>query len=111
MPTAQTELPARLYAGLYVRTQKQKRFWGWSSQGWGSLRNTETHRPLRDLASWLRLAHERLDSDRAPVAVLQETPRTAATMQLNEPQPRQQLRKSSRLQFVCNRHMIGLLIR
>lgn len=56
----------RLYAGLYVRTKKQTRFWGWCSRGWGSwawgsLRVAEAERPWTGLAEWLRQAHERLD--------------------------------------------------
>jgi hypothetical protein len=73
----------RLYAGLYLRTPKQTRFWGWSSKGWsgkgwwskgwasnkwaswgwGSLRAVEVERPWAGLAEWLRLAHARLDGN------------------------------------------------
>ena len=66
----------RLYAGLYMRTKKQTRFWGWGSWGsklWGSLRTAEAEaveaeRPWGALAEWLRLAHERLDGN-----ILEET--------------------------------------
>ena len=66
----------RLYAGLYMRTKKQTRFWGWGSWGlgskvwaskvWASLRAAEAEaveaeRPWGALAEWLRLAHARLD--------------------------------------------------
>jgi hypothetical protein len=65
----------RLYAGLYVRTRKQARFWGWGSNGWGrwkwgswkwgSLRPAEVELPWARLAEWLRLAHARLDRNAA----------------------------------------------
>src|SRR6476660_9547000 len=71
----------RLYAGLFMRTKKQTRFWGWGSWGlgskrwgskvwrskvWGGLRTAESEaaeaeRPWGALAEWLRLAHARLD--------------------------------------------------
>jgi hypothetical protein len=59
----------RLYAGLYMRTKKQTRFWGWGSWGsklWGSLRSAEAEaveaeRPWGALGEWLRLAHAQLD--------------------------------------------------
>jgi hypothetical protein len=70
----------RLYAGLYMRTKKQTRFWGWGSWGlgkvwrskvWGGLRTAESEaadaraaeaeRPWGALAEWLRLAHAQLD--------------------------------------------------
>jgi hypothetical protein len=65
----------RLYAGLYMRTKKQTRFWGWGSRGlgkvwrgkvWGGLRTAESEaaeaeRPWAALAEWLRLAHAQLD--------------------------------------------------
>jgi hypothetical protein len=70
----------RLYAGLYIRTRKQTRFWGWGSNGWGrskwgswksgswkseSLCAAEVERPWAGLAEWLRLAHARLDRNAA----------------------------------------------
>jgi hypothetical protein len=59
----------RLYAGLYMRTKKRTRFWGWGSWGskiWGSAHAAESavaeaERPWAALAEWLRLAHARLD--------------------------------------------------
>jgi hypothetical protein len=63
--TMQEGSKARLYAGLYVRTRKQTRFWGWCSKGWGSLRAVERERPWAGLAEWLRLAHLRLDRNTA----------------------------------------------
>jgi hypothetical protein len=58
----------RLYAGLYMRTKKQTRFWGWASKGWARLRAAESEaaeaeRPWAALAEWLRLAHARLDQN------------------------------------------------
>lgn len=35
MPTRQNEIPNKLYAGLYLQTKQQMRFWGWSRRGWG----------------------------------------------------------------------------
>jgi hypothetical protein len=69
--TTEDASKVRLYAGLYLRTKKQTRFWGWGSQGWGSkgwrswrwrsLRAVEGERPWSGLAEWLRQAHARLD--------------------------------------------------
>jgi hypothetical protein len=68
----------RLYAGLYVRTRKQTRFWGWGSNGWGrwkwgSLRPAEVELPWARLAEWLRLAHARLDRNAAELPVQPNT--------------------------------------
>ena len=73
--TAQAEqmqrpMKPRFYAGLYLRTKRQVRFWGWSSRGWGN--STEGKREWESasaafgqsqsaLADWLRMAHSLLD--------------------------------------------------
>ena len=59
--TSDNASKVRLYAGLYMRTKKQTRFWGWGSWGLGSLRAAESERPWAGLAAWLRQAHARLD--------------------------------------------------
>jgi len=59
--TSENASKVRLFAGLYMRTKKQTRFWGWGSCGWGSLRAAESERPWAGLAAWLRQAHARLD--------------------------------------------------
>jgi hypothetical protein len=110
MPIKQNEIAAQPYAGLYMRTQRQTRFWGWSSRGWGSLHSAEAERPVKDLAAWLRLAHASLDGERSPVpAPRNMSSATAAAQDDNQFQP--QSRKERRLQFVCNRRFIGLVIR
>ena len=112
MLTQQDEIPARPYAGLYLGTRQQKRFWGWTNRGWGALRNTRTKHPPKDLAAWLRLAHAGLDGDKTPPPASPETISTAASVQdAREEQTPQPSRRNPRLQFVCNRHMIGLLFR
>ena len=75
------DMKIRLYAGLYLRTPKQTRFWGWSSKGWsgkkwgrwGSLRTVEVERPWAGLAEWLRLAHARLDGNSVQLPVQPNT--------------------------------------
>src|SRR5262249_59493728 len=93
MMTKANAAPIRFYAGLYLRTQRQTRFWGWSSWGWGKLRAIEAERPWAGLASWLRQAHARLDGNPALLAPSQ-TGLASAPAQLlsegDEPQPRRQ---------------------
>ncbi|HEY1937957.1 MAG TPA: hypothetical protein VGJ33_08490 [Candidatus Angelobacter sp.] len=54
----------RSYAGLYLRTKRQMRFWGWGSASqkkFADAQPTETKRPWAGLAEWLRVAHSLLD--------------------------------------------------
>jgi len=101
----------RLYAGLYLRTPRQTRFWGWTSWGWRKLRTLEVERPWAGLAAWLRQAHARLDRNPALLPTVSETAMGPAPAQLvteSDEQPRPRQRR--KLQFVCNRRQIGLLI-
>jgi hypothetical protein len=112
MMTPQSTIPARLYAGLYLRTQRQMRFWGWSNRGWGSLHSAEAEGPVKDLASWLHLAHARLDGDRSPLPDLPSTPdATFSAQPADKHEAPQTARTNRRFQFVCNRRFIGLVIR
>ena len=85
------------------------RFWGWSRRGWGSLRSDEAERSTMGLAAWLRHAHARLDNDE--VSLLDAENATAPSPLATEPGAKQSPRNNRRLEFVCNRRMIGLLIR
>lgn len=110
MQTSQNETTVRPFAGLYLRTPGQTRFWGWSSRGWGKLHGAAAaSRPVLNLAEWLRQAHERLDDDSASFPAQPGTPKSAALIQ--EPSYQHQPRNNRRFQFVCNRHMIGWVIR
>ena len=112
MRTAHNETTARAYAGFYASTQRQVRFWGWSSRGWGNLRDAELDRPVKTLAAWLRQAHEHLDSDRCSLPDLpRRSNATFPEQNADEHEAAQQPRKNRRLQFVCNRRFIGLIIR
>lgn len=99
MPIPQNEIPARLYAGLYLGTGQQKRFWGWTSRGWGKLTSSAASRPVQSLGEWLRQAHAQLDGP----ASCETSEHSEHDAQPSGDQPR--------LRFVCNRRMIGLLIR
>lgn len=107
--TSENAAQIKLYAGLFLRTPRQTRFWGWSSWGWRKLRAIEAERPWAGLASWLRQAHARLDGH--PALLPSEAGIAFAPAQLlpegDRPQRR---RKRRKLQFVCNRHLIGLLL-
>jgi hypothetical protein len=111
MLTTQDGIRIKLYAGLYLRTQRQTRFWGWGSGGWGRLRTNETERSWAGLAAWLRQAHARLDRIPALLQALPEAGTAPSPAQLL-PQAGEQPRRRTRrkLQFVCNRRWIGLLI-
>ena len=109
MMTAENGAPIKLYAGLYLRTPRQTRFWGWSSWGWRKLRAIEVEHPWAGLASWLRQAHARWDGNPALLHEPSEAGIASARLlaEGDEPQPR---RKRRRLQFVWNRHLIGLVL-
>lgn len=99
-----------LYAGLYLRTQRRMRFWGWSSRGWGKVRAFEAEGPWAALADWLRQMHARLDRSPVSLPAVSETgiaPAPAALLPKVEPK---QPRRRRKLQFVCNRRLIGLVI-
>lgn len=102
MPIPENEITARPIAGLYFQTRSQTRFWGWSSRGWAKLQTVAAQPPVQNLAEWLRQAHARLDR---PDAGEKLAPPAL------EHAPRQPLGNHRKLQFVCSRHRIGLLIR
>jgi hypothetical protein len=115
MLTTHNDVQARLFAGLFLRTPRQTRFWGWSSLGWnslgwGSLRGSAPQPPLTSLGAWLRRAHAELDG-----VATNHSPETEDTQSLAQYSivggAEQSSRKHRRLQFVCNRRGIGLLIR
>ena len=101
MQSPQNDASVRPFGGLYLRTQDQTRFLGWSSRGWGKLHSTAA-KPVQNLADWLRLAHAQLDS---PACGEELAPPASEHDAQHSPR---ELRK---LEFVCNRRMIGLLIR
>jgi hypothetical protein len=100
-------IPAKPFAGLYLRTRRTARFWGWSNLGWGSLHSAEKERPVTDLAAWLRLAHASLDLPNLPSPPSASSP----AQHVDECEAAQPARTNRRLQFVCNRRMIGWFIR
>ncbi len=93
------ETPARPYAGFCLRTKRQMRFWGWSSHGWTKLHRTAAKVPVQNLATWLRQAHAQLDF---PATGEELAPPT---------QTRDAQQQNRKFELVCNRRMIGLLIR
>lgn len=109
MPTGQNAIRDKLYAGLYLQTKQQTRFWGWSKQGWGSLRSDETERSTMGLAAWLRQAHACLDNDESSPLYAENA--TVSSALATEFDAKQSPRNHRRLEFVCNRRMIGLLVR
>lgn len=122
MALTMQEGKTRLYAGLYIRTRKQTRFWGWASNGWGrwksgrwksgSLRTAEVERPWAGLAEWLRLAHARLDRNAAELSAPSDT--QIATLPVHgalEHDTQERPRGKRKLEFVCNRRFVGWVIR
>lgn len=109
MPTGQNEIHERPYAGLYLQTKRQTHFWGWSRRGWGRLRSDEAERSTMELAAWLRQAHARLDNDES--ALLDTESATVSSPLATGFDAKPSPRNNRRLEFVCNRRMIGLLIR
>ena len=102
------------FAGLYLRTPKHTRFWGW---GKPSVRVVATppaaphdDRPWAGLGHWLRAAHQFFDSNRAEQTLI-ETGATSFTDQASpEAGPgRDGWTRKRRLRFVCNRHVIGFV--
>lgn len=113
----------RPLAGLYLRTPKRTRFWGW-----GDPRVTITispaekpeddERPFAAIGDWLRAAHSLFGSDQGqaqaqspavpgaadPSSTFQKN---AHTVQAEEPRTGSEKRR--RLRFVCNRHVIGFV--
>jgi hypothetical protein len=101
-----------LCAGLYLRTRKQTRFWGWSSTGWSGLNAAERERPLGSLAEWLRQAHLRLDREADALPAISDT-RIADSAAQCAPEcgAPAQPRRGRKLEFVCSRRFVGWIIR
>jgi hypothetical protein len=59
--TTQDVRKPRFYAGLYLRTKRQIRFWGWGKREWESASIAEAAQSRWALADWLRMAHSLLD--------------------------------------------------
>jgi hypothetical protein len=100
------------YSGLYLRTRKQTRFWGWSSAEWSGLNAAEHERPLGSLAEWLRQAHLRLDREADALPAISDT-RIADSAAQCAPEcgTPAQPRRGRKLEFVCNRRFVGWIIR
>ncbi|HEX4602473.1 MAG TPA: hypothetical protein VH724_00630 [Candidatus Angelobacter sp.] len=106
------------YAGLYMRTRKKVRFWGWGRPEWKTAGPenrpiAELERPWAALADWLRAAHSLAGTNRgnavpeAPARM--ESPAIApAEEPAAAPTTRQQKRK---LRFIWDRHFKGLVYR
>lgn len=61
MATTQDVREPRFYAGLFLRTKNQTRFWGWGKKKLDSVSRVEAESPWTGLADWLRAAHALLD--------------------------------------------------
>jgi hypothetical protein len=93
---------AKFYAGLYLHTPHQVRFWGL-----GEPATRATEKPWAPLAEWLRAAHSLIDSagEASPAAPAEVNP-TAAAREESAPGTHKR-----RLRFVCNRRFVGFVIR
>ncbi len=127
---------SRFYAGLYLRTRKGTRFWGWGqpelnekqdqsqnqaqdvTQNEGQNRaqkQTESERPWASLAEWLRQAHSstfaqngKVSPESSPAGKAQDAERASPSQQ-----PAQAAGPGAkrRLRFVWDRKFIGFVIR
>ncbi|MBZ5508694.1 MAG: hypothetical protein LAO78_24805 [Acidobacteriia bacterium] len=108
----------RFYAGLYMRTKKKVRFWGWGSPGfgrskWESPSPAELERPWAALADWLRMAHSLAGTNRQnalPQANTHSENIMAAPI-IEQPATPPAPRQDRKFRFVCDRHFIGLVYR
>jgi hypothetical protein len=115
MATTQDARTPGFYAGLFLRTKNRTRFWGWGNPGWGEEKSANTpaaemERPSPSLAEWLRMAHSLLDAKTvappsrsgAPGSSHKSDPANAAS------EPEDETRQAG---FVCNKRVVGLVIR
>lgn len=103
----------RVYAGIYLRTKKQTHFWGWGMTDRESPPPPEVEQPRPALADWLRMAHSLLDGKKAETPMQSNTlAGTAQREESNQPySPSEQLGETLRVRFVCNKRVVGLVIR
>jgi len=121
----------RPFAGLYLRTPRRTRFWGWGEPPLPapSTRSSvpavaepapvHPDRPWAALGDWLRAAHAMFGSeDGAPSFASREAvsapgaPTFASNQSVNSgqaPGGRKGWETKRRLRFVCNRHVIGFV--
>jgi hypothetical protein len=111
----------RPFAGLYLRTPKRTRFWGWGNPRVTitvspAEKHEEDVQPWAGLADWLRAAHSLFgsaDCAQATVPGIRDqdfrrfAPSQAASASQTE-DDRQRPGKKRRLRFVCSRRAIGL---
>jgi hypothetical protein len=114
MATTQDARKPGFYAGLFLRTKNRTRFWGWGNPGWGEEKSANTpaaemERPSPSLAEWLRMAHSLLDAKTvapprsgAPGSSHKSDPANVAS----EPEE-----ETGQAGFVCNKRVVGLVIR
>ncbi len=106
----------RPFAGLYLRTPKRTRFWGWGQPPLPAVAAPD-EKPFAAVGDWLRAAHSLFGSDRperahaqsstGPAASSSTSPEAARAFVAGE--ARQPLERKRRLRFVCNRHVIGVV--
>ncbi|HZI59026.1 MAG TPA: hypothetical protein VFF39_19750 [Verrucomicrobiae bacterium] len=113
--TMQKARNPRFYAGLYMRTKKKVRFWGWGRPEFRGTPVTKVERPWAALADWLRAAHSLAGTDRQNT--LSENTLRSTESSVDAPVVEQQsatppaLRPKRKLRFVCDRNFIGLAYR
>jgi hypothetical protein len=103
----------RFYAGLYMRTKKKVRFWGWGRPEFSGTSATEVERPWAALADWLRVAHSLAGTNRQ-IALSEANTRTeslTAAPVVEPPAAPPAPRQNRKLRFICDRHFIGLVYR
>jgi hypothetical protein len=101
------------YAGLYMRTKKKVRFWGWGRPEFSGTSATEVERPWAALADWLRVAHSLAGTNRqtALSEANAHTESLTATPVVETPATEAAQRQNRKLRFICDRHFIGLVYR
>ena len=107
----------RPFAGLYLRTPKRTRFWGWGEPPVIALSPapvvSATDQPWAALGDWLRTAHAMFGSEDPKQA--QTVPGISAIASGKSSDRGQTVEeykgreRKRRLRFVCNRHVIGFV--
>jgi hypothetical protein len=106
------------FAGLYLRTPRRTRFWGWGDPPVRAAAGTSSAAPAGNppwagVGEWLRAAHAFFGSDRpehAPIAADAPTFSATSLRPTELHSGRNASGKRRRLRFVCNRHVIGFVI-